>query len=205
MIRTLLHDGALALRDEGVRWAWAARSAQWLHHLVKSERPHLVLETGVLNGLSSAAILEALEQNADGGRLISVDLPKRQGGPNADGRWDRAAVRIGQTGGLVPRRLWSSWELRLGDSLRLLPQICDQIQRRDRQVQLAHLDSDHSYHHVRRELELVWSVLSPTGLVVVDDADWSRATEEFADGKGVPVSWAFGRHKALLRMGGRNS
>ncbi|MFO8109943.1 MAG: hypothetical protein R6U17_05410 [Thermoplasmata archaeon] len=45
-----------------------------LYSLIRKNKPSTVIETGVCNGMSSAAILKALEDN-DRGMLYSVDLP----------------------------------------------------------------------------------------------------------------------------------
>ncbi|MDP2620675.1 MAG: hypothetical protein Q8P46_10970 [Hyphomicrobiales bacterium] len=71
-----------------------------LFFLTRLRHPMTVVETGVAAGWSSAAFLEALERNGDGGRLFSSDFPYlRQKNPTAD------------IGLLVPKPLRANWRL----------------------------------------------------------------------------------------------
>src|SRR5207247_1075041 len=60
-------------KQEG-SWRMLNRWHSFLYIVVRASSPSIVVETGVLYGHSSAAILAALEDNGKG-RLISVDLP----------------------------------------------------------------------------------------------------------------------------------
>lgn len=49
-----------------------------VYAIVRVLKPEIVVETGVASGLSSAYILQALEENRKG-KLYSIDLPAREG------------------------------------------------------------------------------------------------------------------------------
>jgi len=58
-------------------WRMLNRWHSFLYAIVRAYSPSLVVETGVLYGHSSAAILAALEDNG-AGRLTSIDLPREE-------------------------------------------------------------------------------------------------------------------------------
>src|SRR5439155_2730279 len=124
----------------------------FLYAMTLSVRPKIVIETGVLYGHSSAAILAALEDNS-GGRLVSVDLPIEQHQSVVVGR---QYVQVGLTskqlsiGCVVPSLLRSRWSLRLGDSLALLPGIFDELG----PISIFIHDSLHTYDHMMAEFRL---------------------------------------------------
>jgi len=132
--------------------------------LARVVRPRLIVETGTHDGLGSAVLARALERNAlDGveGRLISIDVD-----PNA--------------GWLVPDDLRDRYEQRFDDSIAELERLGST------RIDLAILDSDHSFAHERRELELVASLASEGGIVVSDNPT-SGAFADFCAARNVPV------------------
>jgi hypothetical protein len=128
---------------------------------VRSIRPRLVMETGVAYGVTSAYILQALEDNGLG-RLVSIDLPPL--GPRAR-RW---------IGSLVPDHLRHRWDLNIGPSQKLLPEL---VQRAGKVDMFVH-DSLHTYAHMRWEFATVWHALQPGGVLIADDISGNRAFEE---------------------------
>lgn len=85
-----------------------------LYVLVRLEQPDVVVETGVRGGLSSAYVLNALERNGHG-RLLSVDIGDRSLiPPDVDER---------AVGWMVPDRLDDRWDLHIGTSGELLPDL----------------------------------------------------------------------------------
>ncbi len=77
----------------------------WVYCLVRALRPRVFVETGVLHGMLSAFVLEALARNGEG-RLVSIDLPSyAESGPaNVDGY--TATLPPGrEPGWLVPEAL----------------------------------------------------------------------------------------------------
>jgi hypothetical protein len=147
----------------------------WVYCLVRALRPAVFVETGVLHGMLSAFVLEALERNG-AGRLISIDLPSYAGsGPaNADGY--TATLPLGrEPGWLVPERLRGRWELLLGPSLDLLPGVLE----REGPIDVFLHDSDHTVQTMTAEFELAWPALRPGGVLIADDASDNEAFSRF--------------------------
>lgn len=119
-----------------------------LYALTRRMRPRHVLETGVLDGVGSLLVLEALAQNhREGvmGRLTSIDID-----PYA--------------GRLVSRRpdLAPYWRPVTGDSRDVLPRLLPELER----VDLFINDSAAGRDLQARELELVLPSLADDGMVV---------------------------------------
>jgi len=97
--------------------------------LVRILRPHHVVEVGVSSGVSSAYLLDALEENGRG-TLHSVDLPKRPsitatGVASVRSSW---SVPMGRSSGwAVPFPLRRRWDLRLGDKALVLPLLAKEL------------------------------------------------------------------------------
>lgn len=144
-----------------------------IHAIVLLCQPEIVVETGVANGSSSAALLSALCKN-NKGRLISIDLPSMM----IDGKVKCMSAayhfEVGETstvpdfdqvGWLVPDNCKERWVLHLGDSLDLIPEVL----RVSGGVDLFLHDSLHSYTHMKSEFEMIWPHLNCGGLLVADD------------------------------------
>lgn len=147
----------------------------WVYCLVRALRPRVFVETGVLHGMLSAFVLEALARNGSG-RLISIDLPSyAESGPaNFDGY--TATLPPGrEPGWLVPEALRDRWELRLGPSLELLPDVLE----REGEIDVFLHDSDHTVQTMTGELELAWPALRPGGALIADDATDNAAFADF--------------------------
>lgn len=133
---------------------------------VRVARPAVVVETGVARGFSSATILHALEENGHG-RLYSIDLPAIQ---------YETDVEVGVA---VPHEYRARWDLRLGDSRRLLPPLLSEVGL----VDLFLHDAAHTYGAQAREYRTVWPYLRPGGLLISDDIT-NAAFVEFASSVG---------------------
>ncbi|HVL49203.1 MAG TPA: class I SAM-dependent methyltransferase [Candidatus Thermoplasmatota archaeon] len=120
--------------------------------IVRALKPEVVVETGVARGVTSHAILSALEDNGRG-RLVSVDLPGLEAG---------ATEAVGE---LVPEALRARWDLRLGPSASLLPGILRGVG----PVDLFIHDSAHTYRNMAREYALGLAALKPEGVLMSDD------------------------------------
>lgn len=120
--------------------------------LARALRPHIVVETGVHDGLGSALLLSALGKNA-AGELIAFDI-------------------AAESGWLVPSSLRGRYELVLGDVRETLPRRLDGVR-----VDLFVHDSLHTYEHERFELEIV---LAGGGqpVLVSDNAHATTALED---------------------------
>jgi len=155
-----------------------------LYALVRLTRPEQLVETGVSSGVSSTHLLLGLRDNGVG-RLHSVDLPLPQRGPTLRPRESAVSLPPGRlTGWTVPAPLRSGWDLRLGRSQDLLPELIEELPR----IDLFLHDDLHTPSHLRFELELIRPKLHPGAIVLADNTNWTgRAFDRFADSLGVPV------------------
>jgi hypothetical protein len=149
-----------------------------LYTVVRLTRPTLFIETGVLNGFSSAFILQAMKDN-DHGRLISIDLPSR--GLNLDCQGTADLPDGKEPGWAIPEYLRARHELRLGRAERLLPEFVLTHGAPD----IFMHDSDHSFTHMIMEVSLVWAHMEK-GLVIADNVEQNDAFQVFARATGEP-------------------
>jgi hypothetical protein len=138
-----------------------ASLAELAYRLVRERRPATVIETGVARGVTSAHVLRALEENGFG-ELHSIDLPPPR------------MVDAGLVGSAVPDELKGRWHYRWGSAKRLLPGVLAE----SAGPRLFIHDSDHSYRHMRWEIETAWAALEPGDVLLCDDAHFHSA---FAD------------------------
>lgn len=157
-------------------------SARALKGFVKDQRPNIVVETGVCNGMSSLAILEAI--NDTGSTLYSVDLPEF---PESDAEkfWSGKGGSVvppgKRPGWAIPDNLRDNWELRLGNSLYRLPDLMEELDKVDIFVH----DSEHSYEMMMFEFCLAWKQLKHGGYLICDDHSWNNAFHDFAREKNL--------------------
>jgi len=139
-----------------------------LYALIRLSRPRVMVETGVSDGMTSAIILRAMEDNGMG-RLHSIDLPEEY-------------ILAGkQSGWLVPDLLRRRWDLRLGTSKDLLPPLLEELGSIDCFLH----DSDHSYECMRFEFRTAWPRLRPGGLFFSHDVGQNLSFLEFVEEAGV--------------------
>jgi hypothetical protein len=156
---------------------WYGLQRILLYCLVRELKPEVVLETGVYYGGNSVFILNALAKN-DKGKLISIDYPQNiMVNTNLECRhpWVGDTENYDKSylpGFIVPESLKDRWELLIGDSLNLMPDLGVEID-------LFVHDSEHTFKHVFGELDAVWDQLSSHGLAFVDDIDWSNGFYSF--------------------------
>lgn len=150
-----------------------------LYVLVRTEKPGVIVETGVCNGASTFAILAALEDNGVG-ELHSIDYPFFSDVPMARRREETfpgmGSAEIPpdkEPGWLVPDRLRDRWTFRGGKSQELLPQVV-----REHPPDLFVHDSEHSHPCMMFELETAWHAMDG-GLIVCDDIRWNDAFDVF--------------------------
>ena len=158
-------------------WRILNRWRSFLYAAVRSANPSVVVETGVLYGASSAAILQGLEDNG-AGKLISVDLPPQEHRFHADneGRHLQSALLPGHSvGSAVSVPLRKRWELVLGDSLKVLPNILES----SKPICMFIHDSLHTYNHMMKEYNVGYEALKKGGILVSDDIDYNSAWHEF--------------------------
>ena len=142
---------------------------------IRSCRPDRVVETGVCNGLSSAVILAALHRNGSG-RLISVDFPEFAGQPRPDDMWEGkggAAIPNGKSPGwIIPHEYRDRWQLQIGKSQDLLPDILQE------KLDLFISDGEHSYDAQFMEFSQAWRALRGGGVLMLTDINSSAAFED---------------------------
>ena len=127
-------------------------------------RPRAVIETGVAHGVTSRVILEALKQN-DYGHLWSIDLPF----PFDHHLHAETAVVV--TDACRPR-----WTFLEGSSSERLPSLTAEVGRAEMFIH----DSLHTFKNTLFEMQQVASVLSPGGVMLIDDIGSHDAFLTFA-------------------------
>jgi predicted O-methyltransferase YrrM len=152
---------------------------QRLYRLLRELKPSVAVETGVCNGVSTAFLLLALEDNGEG-ELHSIDLPEVAGEDYAEGTfWDGkggAVIPPGkEPGWMVPPQLRPRWNLVLGRSQEVLPLLLDRVGG----VDFFMHDSEHSYECMSFEFRTAWDALRQGGLLVADDVNVNAAWDEF--------------------------
>jgi len=146
-----------------------------LYLLTRAFRPRVFVETGVLNGFSSAFILLAMEHNGDGA-LYSIDLPPLEERIRAQGTGPLPKSKT--PGWAIPARIATRHHLVLGDARVLLPQILNRYQ----PVDVFLHDSDHSYEHMMFEMAAAWPYLRTGGWLVCDNVEQNAAFSDFVRG-----------------------
>jgi hypothetical protein len=126
-------------------------------------RPTLVVETGVAQGVTSAFILQALDENGHGS-LHSIDLPPLE--PNFDH----------SVGRLVPDRLRGRWQLHVGSSRRELPKVVA-----GNLVDVFLHDSVHTSRTMNWEFATVWPQMRSGGVLLSDDVQNNKAFEKMTE------------------------
>ena len=148
----------------GARWASMDADAslgELAYALVRALRPATVIETGVAHGISSAFVLAALADN-DLGELHSIDLPPPR------------MVAADLVGAAIHADLKRRWHYHWGSARRLLPAaLAGTVGPRV----FIH-DSDHSYDHMRWEIETAWAAFEAGDVIICDDANFHAG---FAD------------------------
>jgi Methyltransferase domain len=155
--------------DEGLR----------LYKLLRDLCPEVAVETGVCNGVSTAFLLLALEDNGTG-TLHSIDLPEIAGEEYEEGTfWDGkggAVIPPGkEPGWMVPPALRERWELVLGRSQDELPPLLERVG----PIDFFMHDSEHSYECMSFEFHAAWEALRDGGMLVADDVNVNTAWAEF--------------------------
>jgi hypothetical protein len=167
---------------------WASMDAdtslgELAYAIARVLKPDVVVETGVARGITSAFVLAALEDNGHG-RLESIDLPPPR------------MVEDELVSTAIPHSLRARWKYHWGSSRRLLPKVFRGTARAQRRMFIH--DSDHSYAHMRWELETAYAALSPGDVILCDDANFNNAFADAAPG-GVLVTQAAGLSGLLVR------
>ena len=148
-----------------------------LYLFTRTTSPSVFVETGVLNGFSSAFILLAMEHNAKG-KLISIDLPSTDPEILSQGTGELPAGK--RTGWVIPDWLQTRHDLRLGPAQALLPKVLAEVGA----VDVFLHDSDHSYTHMMFEMSLAWHFVRPGGWILADNIEQNQSFADFVRATG---------------------
>jgi len=139
---------------------------QAVHVVCRLLTPKIVIETGVAKGFTSAAVLDALEQNG-AGELYSVEMPSLYLGYTH------------QVGQKIPELLRNRWHLELGPSAVVLPRLLSRLE----SVDVFVYDSASSYDNHFNEIRTILASMRPGGVVIsnllITDA-FVEAAESFS-------------------------
>jgi predicted O-methyltransferase YrrM len=140
------------------RWNAELELFSLLYVLVKSRKPKFVVETGVANGISTNAIMSALDEDNSSGSLNSFDiLPETKDAYTGKGKWN----------------------FHLLDKRRTHKQLSMAV-RNSPLVDIWLHDSNHGYRWQKFEYLLALSRLKEGGILISDDIDASPAWGELA-------------------------
>lgn len=146
-----------------------------LYAVIRQTRPRVIIETGVFDGQSSGIILQAMADNGEG-HLISIDLPATDMIQGSTNLMPETSLPPGcQPGWAVPDHLRERYELVLGDSRALLPDLL----KKHAPLDIFLHDSLHTYDHQYFEYSTAWDHIRPDGYLMSDDIYWSAAFHRF--------------------------
>ena len=175
---------------DGIRAHYAGlggRASLRFYQWVRENRPQVVVETGVCNGVSSYTLLKAMNMNGCG-HLWSIDYP-RYIGETVDGEVScrrkpgkqlcAMVPRDWGVGWIVPQGLRDRWTLVLGDAREHLGPVLESAG----EIDLFIHDSLHLEEHILWECRSVWPRMREGGLCAIDNARQNNAdhilSEEF--------------------------
>jgi len=151
-----------------------------LYAFVRLMRPEIIVETGCTPGKFSAFILRALDRNRFG-HLWTIDLPL----PEIEGTIAASSTtHFVRPAGAPPNWAVPEW-LRGRQTLILAPaqEVLPKLLRELGSVSLFIHDSDHSYSHMRWELETAYAFLQLGGFIWCDDISTNTAWFDFLESK----------------------
>lgn len=149
---------------------------EFLYVLIRLSRPEVMVETGVFDGISSAVILQALEDNGTG-NLISIDLPATTTIDGSTHRMKETSLPEGmKPGWVIPDYLRVRHKLVLGDSKMFLPEVFKEHPN----IDVFLHDSMHTYEYQKFEYETAWPNIKEGGWLLSDDVLWTPAFHEFS-------------------------
>ena len=155
-----------------------------LYYCVRLHQPETAIDTGVLDGFSTACILKGLKDN-DKGNLYSIDLPAYEAVSGSSNMMNFGKLPPGhEPGWIIPEELRSRWELQKGSSRDLLLPLLAKLETLD----LFYHDSLHTNEHMLWEYNTVWPFLKDKGVLVSDDIFWN------------PAFWTFTRKVGTDRL-----
>jgi predicted O-methyltransferase YrrM len=142
-------SGGQARETSGIRRDFA----EALYRAVRRSMPRLVVEVGMAHGVSSLAILTALRDNGNGGRLISIDPFQRTD-------WRGIGLANVQQAGLA-----DAHQLVEEPDYFALPDLL----RRGTEVDFAYIDGWHTFDYTLLDFWYLDRMLPVGGIVVFND------------------------------------
>ena len=139
-----------------------------LYYLAEKWQAKTIVETGVAYGWSSSIFLLSLK-HTPGGKLFSTDMPY----PKMNNE--------SFVGCVVPDELKSNWTLISLPDRQALPK----IDKRIKEIDLCHYDSDKSYRGRMWAYKKLWQKIRPGGLFISDDVNDNVAFKDFSDQLGL--------------------
>lgn len=121
-----------------------------LYSLALSSHARNVLELGVRKGVTTLPLLMAVKENS--GRLDSVD--------------------INDTEFVCPDDLKQYWHFHKSDAIKYL----EEAVKRGDKYDFIYLDDYHSYEHVKRELELIDQLVTPSSHILIHDLQYGNTS-----------------------------
>jgi predicted O-methyltransferase YrrM len=140
------------------RWNAEEQLFILLYSLIKANKSKVIIETGVANGITTNAIMKALEESGINGELHSFDvLPETNKAYVGGGNWNFHLLK------------GKNFHEQIKSAVSLLPKVDVWVH-----------DSNHGYRWQKFEYSLALSVLSKNGILISDDIDASSAWGELA-------------------------
>jgi predicted O-methyltransferase YrrM len=159
VLRSILRDG-LALDPSGkprvLEDEISAVHATALYSAVKKERPRLVVEVGMAFGISTLAILTALEEIGGGGRLISID-------PQQTGDYQSIGLNNLIRAGLLHRHRLVETKSHLA-----LPGLLNENCR----IQFSYVDGWHTFDYTLVDFFYLDKMTEVGGVIAFNDCGW---------------------------------
>jgi predicted O-methyltransferase YrrM len=133
-----------------------ATHAEALYRHVRSQRPHLAVEVGMANAISTLAILTALEDNGGDTRLISID-------PSQSTQWrDCGRAAVARAGLAARHRV-----IEKPDSL-ALPELLATGTR----VDFGYIDGWHTFDYALVDFWYLDKMVPRDGVIAFNDCGW---------------------------------
>ena len=141
-----------------LKWNAEKQLFTLLYVVVKAKDPKVVIETGVANGITTNAIMKALELNENRGELHSFDILQ-----------ETSKAYIGR----------GKWNFHLLNPKNTYKQIVKEISKLPKADIWVH-DSNHGYRWQKFEYLLALKSLNTGGILISDDVDASSAWGELS-------------------------
>lgn len=131
-------------------------TAEALYRHVRKQKPRVAVEVGMANGISSLAILTALEENGGEGRLVSID-------PNQSTQWRNSGRTSVARAGLAARHR----VIEKPDSL-ALPELLAENTR----IDFGYIDGWHTFDYALVDFWYLDKMVPAEGVIAFNDCGW---------------------------------